>query len=296
MMEIGNYLNIATQEQLCAEYEKPDRMIIGGGTNLLVKGRLKNCYQNMTFLPTAPIESLRRIELSENRIVIGAAVTLSEILKDTRIKEKLPLLFQAVSRIGSCQIRNRATLAGNIANACPAADGIQALLVLDAQLEISSCSGTRHMGIMDLYKECAACLKHEGMQVSSCYYTNPCEKKLILNRGEWISRIIIHTQQNDEKSYFYKLTDNQSSNLAIVNLAMTTRKTGSGPVYVVKVSIGGMFPKPKLFVWQGSASEIQSRYKPCLEKEMDSVEGLLIDFWYKKQVVLEKIKELLEEL
>lgn len=296
IMEINNYLDITTQEQLNMEYIKPDCMIMAGGTNLMVKGRGKNCYQKITFLSISQMEELRKIERKENQIVIGAAVTLTELLKSPLIREELPLLFQAVSRIGNCQIRNRATLVGNIANACPAADGIQALMVLDAELEISGCNGIRYMKIDNLYKECVACLRHEGMQVSSCFYVNPCEKKLNLEKGEWISHIIIKVQGKEEKSTFYKLTDNKSSNLGIVNIAMTIEKKCGKEIYRIKAAIGGMFPKPKLFMWEGSALEIRREYIDCLEKEMESVKETLVDFWFKKQVILEKIEEMFAEL
>lgn len=293
-MKISNYLSVTTQEELNQKYQNEDCIIIGGGTNLLVKGIGKNVYQNMTFLPTSEIVELRKIEKRQNQIIIGAAVTLTELLKENNIKEELPLLFKAVSKIASCQIRNRATLVGNIANGCPAADGIQALMVLDAQLEISGCNGIRYMKIADLYKDCPACLKHDGMQVSSCFYPYPNRKKINLGKEEWISRVIVDVQPQQDKSVFYKLTDNQSSNLAIVNIAMTIHKKEE--LYQVKCAIGGVFSKPKVFIWEGTILEIQEIIKLDLEKEMSFVNNVLIDFKYKRQVVLEKVKELLSEM
>lgn len=90
------------------------------------------------------LDELRGITHTDEYIRIGAGVTWSEV-----IAEPLPAAFNALKlaarEVGSVQIQNRATIAGNLCNASPAADGVPPLLVLDAQVELASVSGIRRV-------------------------------------------------------------------------------------------------------------------------------------------------------
>ena len=90
------------------------------------------------------LDELRHIHSDDEQIRIGANVTWSDI-----IAADLPPAFNALKlaarEVGSVQIQNRATLVGNICNASPAADGVPALLILNAQVELMSGRGRRRM-------------------------------------------------------------------------------------------------------------------------------------------------------
>ncbi len=119
-----------------------DRRILAGGTDffpalgdLPVDGRI---------LDITNINALRGIHLREGYWQIGAATTWSDL-----IAADLPQAFDglklAAREVGSVQIQNRATIAGNICNASPAADGVPPLLTLDAEVELQSGHGTRRL-------------------------------------------------------------------------------------------------------------------------------------------------------
>jgi CO/xanthine dehydrogenase FAD-binding subunit len=90
------------------------------------------------------LELLRGINIKDGWVRIGAAVTWSEIAKS-----ELPAAFNALRaaarEIGGVQIQNRGTIAGNLCNASPAADGVPPLLVLDAEVELVSAQGQRRV-------------------------------------------------------------------------------------------------------------------------------------------------------
>ncbi|MBX3597614.1 MAG: xanthine dehydrogenase family protein subunit M [Rhizobiaceae bacterium] len=94
------------------------------------------------------LDQLRGITTTDTHIVIGARTTWTEI-----VRAKLPAAFdalkQAAREVGSVQIQNVATVAGNLCNASPAADGVPPLLVLDADVELRSQRGTRHVPLGD---------------------------------------------------------------------------------------------------------------------------------------------------
>jgi CO/xanthine dehydrogenase FAD-binding subunit len=94
------------------------------------------------------VRELRGISTSANEIRIGGLTTWTEI-----IQEELPPCFdglkEAAREVGSIQIQNRGTVAGNLCNASPAADGVPPLLVLDAEVELASVAGTRRLPVCE---------------------------------------------------------------------------------------------------------------------------------------------------
>src|SRR5207253_5252622 len=76
-------------------------------------------------------------------LTIGALTTMREIETSQVIRKKYPFLAQSSAEVGSIQIRNRATIGGNMANATPSADVAPALLVLNAIVEISRSGGEK---------------------------------------------------------------------------------------------------------------------------------------------------------
>ncbi len=115
--------------------------IIAGGTD--VYPALTRGVTHAAYLDTTRIHGFRDITRTDTEIRLGGAVTWSGL-----IAAELPPVFDALKEaareVGSLQIQNAGTLAGNICNASPAADGVPALLALDASVEMcSSARGTR---------------------------------------------------------------------------------------------------------------------------------------------------------
>ena len=90
-------------------------------------------------------KELRGIEVSDDRVTLGALTTYTEIQNNRVLREEFPMLCQAASETGGLAIQNRGTLGGNIVNASPAADSPPALLAYDAELELVSKEGERRI-------------------------------------------------------------------------------------------------------------------------------------------------------
>ena len=124
--------------------------LIAGGTDLMPR-ILAGTDLPEALIDTAAIEGFDRLEQDGDRIVIGAGVTHARLSRDREIRRMLPALARACESIGSPQIRNVATLAGNVVNAQPAADSAIALVALGASAEIAAGSGARTEPVEDLY-------------------------------------------------------------------------------------------------------------------------------------------------
>jgi len=125
--------------------------VIAGGTDLVLQVQRGERRASL-LVDVSRIEALRGIREADGFIFIGAAVTHSEVASSALIRNHAAVLSQAAAEVGSPEIRNVATLGGNVVNAQPAADAALALLVLDAEAEIVSTTGARWIPVADLYK------------------------------------------------------------------------------------------------------------------------------------------------
>lgn len=136
------------EEALSLLAEHPAYTILAGGTDVVVQRRAGK-RSPVGYLDITRIAELREIRGGET-VFIGAAVTCGELERSSVLKTACPLLAAAGASVGSPQIRSRATLGGNVANASPAADLIPALTAADGKAVICGGGGRRTVEIPDL--------------------------------------------------------------------------------------------------------------------------------------------------
>jgi len=128
-----------------------DAKVLAGGTDLIVALRARELLPR-NIIDIKGVKELHGLSYDERHgLNIGATVTLNQLIHDTRASGNFPVLIEAISTIADYQIRNRATLVGNICNASPAADSAPALLVLDATVNIASQEGKRSVPIQEFF-------------------------------------------------------------------------------------------------------------------------------------------------
>jgi len=117
--------------------------ILAGGTDLIVQ--MKDGKRRPEHIVDVKrIPELNRLEWSEGEgLHIGAALCLKKLIAFAPLTQKFDILAQACSVVGSMQVRNRATLGGNLCNAAPSADTAPSLLCLGAEASVASSKGTR---------------------------------------------------------------------------------------------------------------------------------------------------------
>ncbi len=139
MNEIEQYVAPTSLAQ-AAEYlqQSGGVTILAGGTDLMPQSqagklKIKRMLMNIRHVP-----ELKGIAIDGGAIRIGALATITEIMQSELIKMHLPILVEACDHFASDQIRNAASLGGNVCNASPAGDMLVPLLVLDAEVELAS--------------------------------------------------------------------------------------------------------------------------------------------------------------
>ena len=136
--------------QLLGQYDGRARMV-GGGTDLLLEIQQGSSPPVEAMVDTSRIAGLDQITNDDGQIVIGCAVTHTQIVHDQHIIRHGTCLVESCGVIGGPQVRNVATLAGNVAHALPAADGSIGLLALDGDIEVVDADGSRWMPLQKVF-------------------------------------------------------------------------------------------------------------------------------------------------
>jgi len=172
--------------------------LLAGGTDVVV-GLNKRTSQPAAVVDLKRLDALPRdIEESDGRLRIGALAVLTELIDDPRVRQHFPALVEASAVVGSVQIRNRATLAGNVCNASPAADTVPALLVYGARVNVLGAEGDRVVALEE-------------------FFTGPGET--VLERGEVVTSIELPLPSQPVGAAFLRITRRRGFDLGTVSVA-----------------------------------------------------------------------------
>jgi CO/xanthine dehydrogenase FAD-binding subunit len=147
---VGVLIPRSLDDAVAALVEHPDALILAGGTDVMVEvneARLR-ISDDDTVVAVSRVPELRTWthDPGVRTVRLGAGVTYAEIEREP-LASLLPALAQAARTVGSPQIRNAATIGGNLATCSPAGDGLPVLSALDAVVELSAASGPRSIPV-----------------------------------------------------------------------------------------------------------------------------------------------------
>ena len=128
-----------------------DVRLVAGGTDLLLDLQQGRHAPVDTLVDVTRVTEMCLLEARQDGLFVGAGLPLNQVVASPLVMEHAQALLEAASLIGGPQVRNTATLGGNVAHALPAADGTIALLALDAQVEVASLTGRRQIPIQQLF-------------------------------------------------------------------------------------------------------------------------------------------------
>jgi CO/xanthine dehydrogenase FAD-binding subunit len=197
-----------------------DASLLAGGTDLIVGLR------NGAIRPTVVIDLKRAEDLPASissrgdRLTISATAPLADVEEDEHARRWFPGLVEAAATVGSIQIRNRATLAGNICHASPAADTAPALLVYEAEVNVTSVRGKRRVRLDE-------------------FFLGP--GKTVLEPGELVTSIDLPIPRARPGVTFTRLTRRRGVDLATINLCCRVDPSGQ-----TQFAYGAVGPRPFL--------------------------------------------------
>ncbi len=199
--------------------------VVAGGTDLLLEIRQGIRPPIEALVDITRIPELRRITQEGDALIIGAGVTHSEIVRHPLVRARATCLAEGCGVIGGPQVRNVATLGGNVIHALPAADGTTALVALDAETEVWQDGQRRRLPILEMFR-------------------GPGKSALDPTRDLLLAlRVPLH--QGGEASAFKRIMRPQGVALPVLVCAVWVRLAPDGAtVEQARVCIGPVGPTP----------------------------------------------------
>lgn len=226
---------------------------IAGGTDLLLDLEQGRHPPVQTLVDITQVQELLALEIRDDRLFVGAGVPVNRIVLDPVTGAHARALVEACNLIAGPQVRNVATLGGNVAHALPAADGTIALLALDAEVEIAR-------------TDTPAAVLHEGHQGGGGVKTYRIPlKELFLGPGKSVLRhgeellvgFYLPLKKKNQASCFKRIMRPQGVALPIINVATWLELT-ENKVTQIRIAVGPGGPTP----WRASEAENALAGKP----------------------------------
>jgi CO/xanthine dehydrogenase FAD-binding subunit len=212
------YARPRTIEEATRAMTMPGALALGGGTDVYPAHVGRPLSRPIVDL--SRVEGLRGITHTADAFRLGAATTWTDI-----VRAELPPAFDglkaAAREVGSIQIQNRGTIAGNLCNASPAADGVPPLLSLDASVELASPEGRRVLPL-------------------SAFITG--YRRTALGPGEFVTAVLVPSPASTARSAFVKLGARRYLVISILMAAAVIETDAQGRILQVAVAVGSASP------------------------------------------------------
>jgi len=253
---------------------------IAGGTDLMVlfeAGKLP--YRKL--LSLSRLAELRGLTASESHVTLCALATYTDVQRSEVMQSEFPLLVKAASWTGAVATQNRGTLAGNIANASPAADSSPALLVYDAEIQLVSERGPRWVDYWNF---------HTGY------------KTTVMHPDEIIGYISLPRTTGGCVQYLRKVGTRGAQAISKVALAGVARMN-AGTVEHIRIALGSVAPVPFLCVETEGLLSGRKLDRSAIGEAKEKIAGEIAPIGdirstadYRRQVTINLLEEFLESL
>ncbi|MCD4738013.1 MAG: FAD binding domain-containing protein, partial [Anaerolineae bacterium] len=190
-----------------------------GATDLIPMAREERIAPDVV-VDIKSLPGMREIKETEDGLLIGAAVRMSEIASSPLVREYAAVLAEGAATVGHVQVRNRATLGGNMCTASPAGDTFPALLVLEAEALLRGVDGERSVPVLE-------------------FFQGP--RRTALKTGELLVGVMI-PKLAGAQGHYAKLSRRKTADLTLVGVAALAVPAGED--YEWRLALGAVAPTP----------------------------------------------------
>lgn len=222
-MVINCYRPEILQEALKLKEEFPKKLVISGGTDLMVRLREMDPEEEIELLSLEGLGELKEIFWGENEIKLGSGVKIETITWDEEISRNFPALKEAAAQLGSWQVRNLATLGGNICNAAPSGDLLPPLITYGATFELKTLEGGRELPAEE-------------------FFLGP--GKVDLAENELLTGIRMPLPEQNSGSAYVKFGIRGAMEIAIVGVSARVLFGNDGNLKDARLCLGAVAPTP----------------------------------------------------
>ncbi len=200
--------------------DTPNAYVLAGGTDLLVQMSSRRVSPDLV-IDIKHLPGILEISEGADGFRVGAGVPGAALGEHAGITAAWPGVTEAAQLIGSTQIQGRATMAGNLCNASPAADCVPALIAADASVEIAGPDGTRTASVADIP-------------------TGP--GKTSLGAGEFVTTILLNARAPRSGDAYLRFIPRTEMDIAVASAGAWLQLDDAGVVTAARVALGAVAP------------------------------------------------------
>jgi xanthine dehydrogenase FAD-binding subunit len=282
MPDVDSYAAPRSLDQAAEILRAGSVTILAGGTDLMPQSKSGKLKFQPTLMNISRIPELHGITQSANSVRIGALTTVSELYTSTLIREHFNALWQACDHFASDQIRNAATVGGNICNASPAGDLLVPLLALDAKVVLAS-------------KPNGALTTH-AMPLAD-FFVGPGKTKRAAN--ELVTGVELPLPPAGFVSEFFKFGTRPALDISTIAIGLAAQRDGN-TLRNVRVAFGAVAPTPIRAPQTEAALEakplddavIEAAAKAAVD-DVHPISDVRASDWYRRELVHNMLRRML---
>ncbi len=261
-------------------------IVLAGGTDLMPQSNAGKVRSAGTLLNIRRVPGIAAVALEGGRLRLGALVTLTTLLNDPLVRRHAPLLSEAADHFASEQIRNAATIGGNLCNASPAGDTLTPLLALDAEVELASLAGDGSISTRRVLLD--------------GFFTGPGRTQRAAS--ELLVAVQVPAASDAQVTRFYKGGTRPALDISSISIAFAAQRDGA--VWRnVRIALGAVAPTPirarraeSLLEGQvPDAARIAQAADAAAQQDARPIDDVRASAWYRRELVRNMTQRMLSD-
>jgi len=285
MSTVERYVAPQTLEEVAAILSQGGVTILAGGTDLMPQVHSGKLKFKPALVNIRHVGELQGISVQGGVIRIGALVTITDLLTNAVVREKLPALAEMADHFASNQIRNAGTVGGSLCNASPAGDVAPPLMVYNAQVElVSKPNGSMKVRTLPLAE----------------FFTGPGRTRMEPN--ELLAAVRVPVPKAGYVARFVKFGTRPALDISTISIAIGGVRKGPA-LHEVRVVLGAVAPVPLRAVITEAALEGKELDAGLIEKvaatahdEVKPISDVRASAWYRQELVHNIVKRMLTDV
>ncbi len=283
-----HYLAPASLEQaLAALAASGGATVLAGGTDLMPQLHAGRLRPAATLLNIRRVPGLDTVHAADGTLCLGALTTVATLLTHPLVQAHAPLLRCAADHFASDQIRNAATVGGNICNASPAGDLLTPLLALDAVVELASLAADGSVTL-------------RAMPVDG-FFTGPGRTKR--EARELLTAVRLPLAPPGHRARYYKTGTRPAMDISTISIAFAARRDEAGRLCDVRLALGAVGPSPlralrteALLEGRRLDASLAAQAAACAATEVTPIDDVRASAWYRLELVRNMTRRMLDDV
>lgn len=262
-------------------------IVLAGGTDLMPQSRAGRVRAATTLLNIRRLPGLAEVARVGDQLQIGALTTVATLLTDPLVRAHAPLLVQAADHFASDQIRNAATVGGNLCNASPAGDLLTPLLALDAEVEL-------------VHRGADGATQRRWLALGE-FFTGP--GRTARQPKELLTGLRLPCAGPQQLARFYKTGTRPALDISTISIALCARRDDAGRLRDVRLALGAVGPTPlrarhaeALLEGSPLGQPLTAQAALCASEEATPIDDVRASAWYRKELVRNMTQRVLDDV